>query len=246
MLARSGAALLATAATATVAGAVGAVTGSQARVRLINYLNQISGNHSLSGVTSRPNFLEFNNCTVALGFDVALAQCDPWIFLGGIGSQDFSFQSRLLQHSNAGGIIGMSVCMPNPITGGSCFDGGSINASQISQNGTPQNNSLKAVLDIIANGLQPYKNAGKAVIFRPYFEMDGNWFWWGFQNFSTTDYVNLYRFTRDYLVVTKGLDNLLFMWGVNCGPGSYEGRYPGDNWTDGVGMDAYTNDPAGV
>ena len=92
--------------------------------------------------------------------------------------------------------------------------------------------------------LQQFKDAGDAVLTRFMFELDGGWFWWGDGHFSNAQQTQLFRYIVNYLRVTKGLDNLLTTFAVNGGPGDYE--YPGDDVVDIVGIDAYTNDLAGV
>jgi hypothetical protein len=220
-------------------------SSSLARTRLLNYLHSISGNHSLSGVISRQNMQEFNQATNALGFPVALSTCDPWIYQGGFNDYDDSYLNALIAHSNAGGIIGVHASLPNPITMGGTYDL-TMDANKVLTNGTSANNNLRRILDRVARGLQPYKNAGKAVIFRTLIEMAGSYFWWGASNFSASKYKRLFRFVHDYLVVTKGLDNLLFLWGSNVeAVQSVFDRYPGDDLIDIIGWDAYNNDVAG-
>ena len=221
-------------------------SSSVARTRLLNYLNQISGNHSLSGNTSRSSFEEFNADKKALGFPVAIACCDFWLTQGGFNDYDNSFQNSMMNHSKAGGIISIEACYPHPGTFGSCTDGTPIDANQLLQTGTTLNNNLRRILDRTASGLQPYKAAGKAVIWRSLMEMAGNWFWWGVQNFSASQYIRLYRFIYDYLVITKGLDNLLYAWSSNIElVPDVTNRYVGDNYVDIIGWSSYNNDPAG-
>jgi hypothetical protein len=219
-------------------------SSSVARTKLLNYLNQISGNHTLSGVISRQNMQEFDQATKALGYKVAVSTVDPWIYQGGYDDYDDSYFKRLMAHSNAGGIIGIHTSLPNPATFGGTGDTSNINPNRILTNGTADNNRLRRILDRVAAGLRPYKNANKAVIYRALIEMAGNWFWWGAGNFSVSQYIQLFRFVHDYLVVTKGLDNLLFLWGANGeAVPSVTDRYPGDDYIDIIGWDSYTDNP---
>lgn len=92
-------------------------------------------------------------------------------------------------------------------------------------------NELDKVIDIINNDL------GFPVVFRPFHEMNGNWFWWGTKstNHSPQLYIDFYRLTVNYI---KSKSNLvLFGWTpVDKINSSY---YPGDNYVDIVGIDAY-------
>jgi hypothetical protein len=211
------------------------------RQRLLNYLVQISGNHVLSGQTSHANFDQFDADTVALGFPVAIAFCDGW--MDAVASFDGSFTTRMLAHAAAGGIIGVLATLPNPVSLGGAQDGVPVNATTLLTPGTLSNTNLLTALDQIAGVLQTFRSAGRAVLFRPMQEMDiPGGFWWGQNNFSTAQFTQLWRFVHDYLTVTKGLDNLIWCFSINGGPGTF--AYPGDDVVDVVGIDAYTNTPA--
>jgi mannan endo-1,4-beta-mannosidase len=52
---------------------------------------------------------------------------------------------------------------------------------------------------------QSEDNNGKLIpiIFRPFHEFDGNWFWWGANYCTAEEYISVYRFTVNYLRDTK-------------------------------------------
>lgn len=80
------------------------------------------------------------------------------------------------------------------------------------------------------------------VIFRPFHEFDGSWFWWGADFCSPEEYKTMYKFTVDYLKTTKGVHNLLFAFGPDNTydtEAKYLSRYPGDEYVDVLGMDNY-------
>ncbi|WP_264534683.1 glycoside hydrolase family 26 protein [Flavobacterium sp. N1736] len=80
------------------------------------------------------------------------------------------------------------------------------------------------------------------IIFRPFHEFDGSWFWWG-ANFCTADeYKTAYQFTVDYLKNTKGVHNILYAFSPDNSyttEANYLSRYPGDKYVDILGMDNY-------
>jgi mannan endo-1,4-beta-mannosidase len=85
---------------------------------------------------------------------------------------------------------------------------------------------------------------GKAVpvIFRPFHEFDGDWFWWGKAHCTAADYKKLYQFTVTYLRDSLGVHNFLYAWSPDRNFDSetqYLERYPGDDYVDLVGMDNY-------
>jgi mannan endo-1,4-beta-mannosidase len=103
----------------------------------------------------------------------------------------------------------------------------------------------KQKLDKVASVLSSLKdNSGKLipVIFRPFHEFDGNWFWWGAAYCTPEEYKTAYRFTVDYLKDTKGVHNVLYAFSPDNSYSTstnYLSRYPGDDYVDVLGMDNY-------
>lgn len=84
------------------------------------------------------------------------------------------------------------------------------------------------------------------VLFRPFHENTGSWFWWGAAFCDATTYKNVWKYTVEYLRDDKDVHNLLYVYG----PGSeaadveeYGERYPGDNYVDMIGFDIYNEMP---
>ena len=79
------------------------------------------------------------------------------------------------------------------------------------------------------------------VIFRPWHEHTGSWFWWGQDLCTPEQYVALWNMTYSYLVKERGLTNLV--WAYSPGAGvdmkGYMERYPGDETVDVLGLDCY-------
>lgn len=87
-------------------------------------------------------------------------------------------------------------------------------------------------------------NDGKLIpiIFRPFHEFDGNWFWWGKDYCTPQQFIDLWRFTVNYLKDTKGVNNMLFAFSPDrhyTTEAQYLERYPGDTYVDILGMDNY-------
>jgi len=93
-------------------------------------------------------------------------------------------------------------------------------------------------LDQLAEGLQQLKDAGVVVLWRPFHEMDGNWFWWGGKDPAT--FIKLWRQMFDYFTKTKHLNNLLWVYSPGSGTRT-AAYYPGDRYADLVGLDTYTD-----
>ncbi|TDX02408.1 glycoside hydrolase family 26 protein [Dinghuibacter silviterrae] len=83
---------------------------------------------------------------------------------------------------------------------------------------------------------------GIPILFRPFHEHTGSWFWWGAHECTPAEYKALWQFTHHYLNDVKGLHNIL--WVFNAGDNfksvsSFLERYPGDDYVDVVSFDAY-------
>ncbi|MFD2571474.1 glycoside hydrolase family 26 protein [Spirosoma soli] len=78
------------------------------------------------------------------------------------------------------------------------------------------------------------------VIFRPFHEHTGSWFWWGKNHCSPAEYVKMWRYTVDYLRKKK-VHNLLYAYSTDrfTSREDYLERYPGDDYVDIVGFDIY-------
>ncbi|MBC7653839.1 MAG: beta-mannosidase [Oligoflexus sp.] len=79
------------------------------------------------------------------------------------------------------------------------------------------------------------------LIFRPYHELNGGWFWWGKDSTSTQEYIDLYRYTVDYFKNKKHLHNLIYVYNTNTFSNADEfmKNYPGDDVIDIVSFDNY-------
>jgi hypothetical protein len=85
--------------------------------------------------------------------------------------------------------------------------------AELITDGTPINQAWKGRLDTLAVFLQQLKDAGVAPLFRPLHEMNQGVFWWGGRG-GPDGTRRLWQITHDYLVDTKGLDNLIWVWDV--------------------------------
>lgn len=86
------------------------------------------------------------------------------------------------------------------------------------------------------------------IIFRPYHEHTGNWFWWGDTQCSIAEYNAIWKFTVNYLRDSLNVHNLLYAISpssTNLYSGiGYERIYPGHDYVDIIGGDYYFGSPA--
>lgn len=99
-------------------------------------------------------------------------------------------------------------------------------------------------VDNIAFYLKKLQKAGVPILWRPYHEMNGDWFWWGGRHgeYSTKElYIQLF----DRLVNHHKLNNLIWVWNVDrpSRPGmEFSNFYPGNEYLDVLSLDVYRSD----
>lgn len=103
---------------------------------------------------------------------------------------------------------------------------------------------LKQV-DEIAAYLKQLQDAHVPVLWRPYHEMNGDWFWWGGRYEGKYTTAALYRQLFDRMVNYHKLNNLVWVWSVDrpSQPGrEFDKYYPGNEYLDILAIDIYGND----
>jgi len=111
--------------------------------------------------------------------------------------------------------------------------------------GGANHNWYKLKLDKVASVFNNLKGTGGElipVIFRPFHEFDGSWFWWGANFCTEEEFKTAFKFTVEYLRDTKGVRNVLYSFGPDNSydtQAKYVSRYPGDTYVDVLGIDNY-------
>ncbi|WP_338080470.1 glycoside hydrolase family 26 protein [Corallococcus exiguus] len=117
------------------------------------------------------------------------------------------------------------------------------------QANTAEYQALLRDLSFAADKLAYLQQQGVPVLYRPFHEMNkkgsASPFWWA--NQDPAQYKQLWNITHDYLVKTRGLKNLIFVWSPYEWDGTYGGDpwnyYPGNDRVDVVGVDIYHGNP---
>lgn len=139
-----------------------------------------------------------------------------------------------------GGIITYSWHARNPLNMGAPEDA-TGNPLQNLMPGGKGNQVWSGWLDEMADYFQSLEVDGVKVpiIFRPFHENTGDWFWWGAKHCTPEEYKAAWRYTVDYLR-GKGVHNLLMAYSPSKPSRyGYEERYPGDDYVDIIGFDHY-------
>jgi mannan endo-1,4-beta-mannosidase len=143
-----------------------------------------------------------------------------------------------------GGVNTISWHLNNPFTGGSAWDVSSKEAVSSILPGGRKHDLYVTYLDRLSNFLLSLKTDRGIfipVIFRPFHEHTGSWFWWGKDLCSVQDYKTLWRFTVTYLRDKKDIHHLVYAYStdrVNTLE-EYIERYPGDDVIDVLAFDLY-------
>ncbi len=112
---------------------------------------------------------------------------------------------------------------------------------QVLTPGTDLHARWEQQVDRIAGYLRELQDAGVPVLFRPYHEMNGNWFWWGGRP-GPNGTAALYRMIYDRYVHVHHLNNLVWVWNVNApsaNAGPVDQYWPGPDYADVVAIDVY-------
>ncbi|MDR0984412.1 MAG: glycoside hydrolase, partial [Ruminococcus sp.] len=109
-------------------------------------------------------------------------------------------------------------------------------AANVYIDGTKENEFYKTALDKLAGGMQILEDEKIPLIWRPLHEAQGQWFWWSGEGPEV--YVELWKYTYNYLVKEKGLDNLIWEWN-GYAQADNQLWYPGDDYVDLVAYDKY-------
>jgi hypothetical protein len=180
------------------------------------------------------------------GWDLGHLELDSVNNLDGVPFA--KMREYIKQGYERGGVITISWHLNSPLNAKSAWDVTPGTVTSILPGGSKHQTYL-LFLNRVASFLASLKTKnGTAipVLFRPFHELTGNWFWWC-QNVCTPDeFKQLWHFTFQYLTQTKKLHNLLFVYNTaefNSKEHFME-RYPGNDVVDVVSFDSYQHQNA--
>lgn len=103
--------------------------------------------------------------------------------------------------------------------------------------GTAENEAFLAGMDKAGRALLELQEQGVTVLWRPFHEFDGKWFWWG--KGGPENFCKLWRMMYTHYTQDLGLNNLIWVLGYSHLYQGYSGWYPGDEYVDVIGADSY-------
>lgn len=112
-----------------------------------------------------------------------------------------------------------------------------FDATNATVEGTWENKVFTEDLKNAAAYLKLLRDADIPVLWRPFHEAAGGWFWWGKDDASFKSlWIAMFNYFK-----TEGLDNLIWVWTTE---GNDADWYPGDQYVDIVGRDVYNKETA--
>ncbi|RPI01525.1 MAG: T9SS C-terminal target domain-containing protein [Calditrichaeota bacterium] len=168
---------------------------------------------------------------------------------GLVDKLDYQTTNRvLIEHWNKGGLVTISWHPDNPWTGGDSWDTRLADLTELIDPQSSVYTSWMAELKKIGDALRPLRDAGVVVLWRPFHEMNGNWFWWCMNSHPNDPqpYVNVWKHMFTLFSDTYGLNNLLWVFSTTSKRDASWTRpvdyyYPGSEYVDMVGVDIYSN-----
>lgn len=156
----------------------------------------------------------------------------------------FSLQRERVEEAyRRGGINTFCWHMDNPANGRTAWDTTQHSIAGIIP-GAANHEAYKQYLDKAAaylNSLKGKDGEHIPILFRPFHEFTGSWFWWGKRENNPEEFKTLWKFTIDYLRDKKKLHNLLIVYSAADfrSEADFMEHYPGDNYVDMMGFDDY-------
>ena len=177
-----------------------------------------------------------------MGFDLGKIELDAKENLDGVPFD--RMRQEIIDQNQRGGFVTLSWHLWNPVTGGNAWDpnGRAVTAVLPGGDANAKFNEWMDKVILFINSLVDEAGHKIPVIFRPWHEMHGGWFWWGSNSCSPEELKQLFRYTYDYFK-GKGVDNVVWCYSPGATRDETADRfmtwYPGDEYVDILGVDIY-------
>ncbi|SEN85857.1 mannan endo-1,4-beta-mannosidase [Flavobacterium sp. CF108] len=176
------------------------------------------------------------------GWDIAGLEKDDVNNIDGIPFT--KMKQYIIEANERGGISTISWHFDNPATGKNAWDN-PRNSLKTILPGEENHQKFTSWLDKAANffhSLKDKKGKNIPILFRPYHELSGGWFWWGKGNCTPEEFKTAWKFTFEYLQ-KKGVHNLIYVYNTASfsSKEDFLANYPGDNFADILSFDSYQN-----
>lgn len=222
---------------------------TEATKQLLNFLEETAGRKIITGQHTQTNPMEeIDYIREVTGAEPLLRGFELLSYSPNINYEDSdedcltevyenrgTVETALDWAKNTNGIVTLTFHWFSPIGGrdksfyskNTDFD-----AEKILMENTPERDAFYRDMDVIAEQLREFQEADVPVLWRPFHEAEGDWFWWGAKGPGVAS--KLYCMMFEYYTNVLHLDNLLWVW--NC---PIKEAYPGDAYVDVISVDIY-------
>jgi mannan endo-1,4-beta-mannosidase len=178
-----------------------------------------------------------------IGFDLGHIELDSCKNLDGVPFD--KIRKEAVKQYLRGGIVTISWHLNNPVNGKSAWDVCDNAVASVLKGGTNYQEYQKWLSKVakFLNSIVTPKGIKVPILFRPYHENTGSWFWWGAKFCTPEEYKALWHLTESTFK-THGVNNVLYVYspGGGSSEAQYMERYPGDSYVDILGVDIYQMD----
>jgi len=198
----------------------------QAR-NVLCYLYSQYGNHILSGQ-------EESGAEVEIGY--IFTNTGKYPAIRAFEANSDGAATRCLTYWNAGGLCMFGYHMGAPgQADGYAGSQTKVSIDTVLTPGTNENTVFNQRIDAIAKRMLTVQAGNGVVIFRPFHEAGGAWFWWSME--TGAQYVRLWKYAFDRAINTNGVRNALWLLPYDGSPQA--SFYPGKEYVDIGGADNY-------
>ncbi len=215
---------------------------------LLDFLKEISGKYILLGQhTQTRKQEELQRIKEVTGREPALCGFELLAYSGNINwdscdevalkelYENLGTVENALEWGRSGGIVTLTWHWYSPVGGmdKSFYSKNTdFNCEAALTEGTKEHTALLRDLDLMAVQLKRFQQEEIPVLWRPFHESEGDWFWWSVEGPKMA--AKLYRFMFQYYTDVHHLDHLIWVWNSPLKEG-----YPGDDVVDVVTRDMY-------
>lgn len=219
---------------------------------LLNYLSDIAGKHIITGQHTQTNPMEeISYIEEITGKQPKLMGFELLSYSPNINYYDAGEPCLIEIYENRGtvdtalkwakendGIITFTFHWFSPVGGrdksfyakNTDFD-----AARVLIENTTERKAFFHDMEVIAEHLKKFQTADIPILWRPFHESYGDWFWWGAKGPEIAR--ELYKLMFDYYTKVHRINNLLWVW--NC---PLKEGYPGDEYVDVISTDIYLSE----
>lgn len=144
-----------------------------------------------------------------------------------------------IEYWKRGGFCQLYLIMSNPADTDAPNGGGTCDVKSVLNPDHSYHTHFFNELDQVADGLEELKNNGVVIFINMFAEATGSWFWWGGK--EPADFIELYRSAYDYLVHTRDLNNLLFVYEPSSHHRTALDYFPGHHYVDMIGISLFVD-----